>query len=333
MSRFNFVIGFTALILVAGLTCSAQAAGTEQPAQRTIALTFDDAPRSDGFVYTGDERTPKLIEALSLAGVDEAMFFVTTRNAERAGGNGPQRIHDYARAGHTLANHSHSHMWFWQTDTDDYIADLDKAIERLKPYDNVTEYYRFPYLDEGRSLEKRDAFRAALKQRGLKNGYVTVDTYDWYLDNLAKEAMRDGADVDLKKLGQLYVDVIVTSTEFYDGIAQKTLGRSPHHVLLLHENDVAALYIGDLVAELRARGFKIISATEAFTDPIAEEEPDTLYLGQGRVAALANVAGWERRDLISPTEDEDYLKRRFDAEVMGGQAVMNGDVTHEAIAE
>ena len=80
---------------------------------------------------------------------------------------------------------------------------------------------------------------------------------------------------------------------------------------------LAALFVGDLVAELRARGFRIVPATQAFEDPIAAEEPDTLYLGQGRIAALAHVAGWKPADLVSPTEDEDYLRRRFEQEVTG----------------
>jgi peptidoglycan/xylan/chitin deacetylase (PgdA/CDA1 family) len=284
--------------------------------ERSISLTFDDATLSDGPIFDGTERTERLIDTLSQAGVSEAMFFVTTGNVARAGDSGPDRIAAYAAAGHALGNHSHSHLWYWQTATEDYIADLDLAIENLQGYNNVKPFYRFPFLDEGRSLEKRDAFREALKARGLRNGYVTVDTYDWYLVGLVAEANAAGIEFDIDDLRDLYVDVIVSSTEFYDAMAQKALGRSPHHVLLLHENDLAALFAGDLVAELRKRGFRIIPATEAFRDPIAAREPDTLYLGQGRVAALAHEAGWNPADLVSPTEDEDYLRRRFETEVV-----------------
>lgn len=286
-----------------------------EPAERTIALTFDDATRGDGPFFTGEERTAKLIQALSDAGVTEAMFFVTTRNVERAGKTAPARLHAYTDAGHVLANHSHSHQWLWRTATDDYIADLDEAIERLGEYQNVEPYYRFPFLDEGRELEKRDALRAALRERGLRNGYVTVDTYDWHLVTLAKEARESDTEFAIDDLRKLYVDVIARSTEFYDAMAQDLLGRSPHHVLLLHENDLAALFIGDLVAELQRRGFRIVPATVAFRDPIAEREPDSLFLGQGRIAALAHEAGAKPADLVSPTEDEDYLRARFEAEV------------------
>jgi peptidoglycan-N-acetylglucosamine deacetylase len=88
------------------------------------------------------------------------------------------------------------------------------------------------------------------------------------------------------------------------------LGRSPRHVLLLHENDLAALYLGDLVKRLRKTGWKIISPERAFQDPIASVEPDTLVLGAGRVIALATAKGY-----TGPTErweDEAKLQQEFE---------------------
>ena len=93
-------------------------------------------------------------------------------------------------------------------------------------------------------------------------------------------------------------------------VAVKKLGRSPRHVLLLHENDLAALYLGDLVKKLRKTGWKIISPERAFQDPIASVEPDTLVLGQGRVIALATAKGYTgpgRR-----WEDEAMLQQEFE---------------------
>ena len=296
--------------------CTGTAEVSPPAPARTIALSFDDATLPDGPLFDGRERTRRLIAALETAGVEEAMFFVTTGNVER-NEHGDERIRSYASAGHVLGNHSHSHWWLHQTDTDEYIADLDTAIARLAVFDKVLPYYRFPFLDEGRDLDTRDRLRMALGERGLANGYVTVDTWDWFLVDLTQEAEEAGTDVDLDALRDLYVDVILKSTEYYDAMARDTLGRSPHHVLLLHENDLAALFVDDLVAAYRRRGFRIVPVTEAFSDPIAGREPDTLYLGQGRVAALAHEAGVEAAGLPSPTENEEYLRKRFRDEVLG----------------
>lgn len=306
--------GLVVLILLGAIgACASDPVPGSAPSPRAIAITFDDATLPDGPLLDGGERTRRLVAALDAAGVEEAMFFVTTGNVEREAG--AERIRSYAAADHALANHSHSHEWLHQTATEDYIADLDSAIANLAKFEEVQPFYRFPYLDEGREPGKRDRLRDALRERGLRNGYVTVDTWDWYLVDLTREALEAGVEFDPADLRALYVDVITRSTEYYDAMATRTLGRSPKHVLLLHENDLAALFVGDLVAALEARGFRIIPATDAFTDPIAGREPDTLYLGQGRIAALAHEAGADPETLRSPTENHDYLRRRFNEEV------------------
>lgn len=301
-----------AAMLVALAACSTVGPG---PA-RKIALTFDDVTLGDGPFFSGSERTGRLIRELRTAGVDEAMFFVTTGNVEREGAAGVARVEAYSEAGHVLANHSHSHDGLSRVPTADYVADVDLAISALDAFDNVEPWYRFPYLDEGGSPNQRDRVRAALADRGLANGYVTINTFDWALVNYSNEAIDAGLEVDLDQLRALYLDVIMKSTEFYDELARDTLGRSPLHVLLLHENDLAALFVGDLVDELRNRGYEIIPATYAFTDPIAAREPDTMWLGQGRIAALAHERGATPERLKPPAEDQDYLRRRFEDEVI-----------------
>ncbi len=296
------------LLLTIALLGLATASSAEAP--RQIALTFDDAPRGDGVFMNGRQRTKALIDALRNAEVDGAMFFVTTGNLARQGEAGDIRLQAYAEAGHYLANHSHRHPWLHRSDVDDYVADLDFASEELSRFSNVEDFFRFPFLDEGRETGKRDAIRQALAERGIRNGYVTVDNYDWYIDMLAVESSRYDS-LDMEELRDLYVTVLVDAVEHYDRIAQDVLGRSPRHVLLLHENDLAALFVGDLVAGLRENGWEIIPALNAFEDPIADEEPDTLFLGQGRIAALAHIAGYEPRDLVHKSEDEEQLRAAF----------------------
>jgi len=303
-------------LLVPLAVLAACATVDEAQMQSYVALTFDDATLGDGPLLTGTERTARLIAELDAAGVDEAMFFVTTGNVEREGAAGAQRIGEYAAAGHTLANHSHAHAGLSRVETADFIADLDRAAAVLKGFDNVEPWFRYPYLDEGGGPEQRDALREALDARGLGNGYVTINTFDWALVNLTADAMLAGIDVDIDRLRDLYVDVILESTGFYDELARETLGRSPVHVLLLHENDLAALFVGDLVAELRTRGYEIVPATQAFTDPIAAREPDTMWLGQGRIAALAREQGASAGRLEPPAEDLGDLERRFNEEVL-----------------
>jgi hypothetical protein len=66
--------------------------------------------------------------------------------------------------------------------------------------------------------------------------------------------------------------------------------------MLLHETDIAALYIGDFVAELKRHGWTIISADEAFADPIAKAMPDVPFA----YGTLTGSMAWEKD--IKPPE-------------------------------
>jgi peptidoglycan/xylan/chitin deacetylase (PgdA/CDA1 family) len=308
------VLAWRAVLAFLLVLAAAPAAAQET---KRIALSFDDVPRHPGGFMTPDERTLALIAGLKEAGVMQAAFFVTTGNLEDDyGANGEARIRAYVDAGHVIANHSHSHTWLWNGDATEYVADLDKAEAWLAGRPGKRPWYRFPYLDEGRDPARRDALRAALRQRGLLNGYVTVDNFDWAIDDLARKAMEDRRTIDLTALGVLYVETIVDTAEFNDRIARETLGRSPAHVLLLHETDLNALFIVDVVQGLRDAGWTIVTMDEAYRDPIAQMEPDTLYLGGGRVAALANVAGRAADSLVHPRTDEAELARLFEDRVV-----------------
>lgn len=261
-------------------------------AQKRIALSFDDAPRGAGAFLDPDVRAKKLTSALKRAGVKQAVFFVNPGNIGQPGhGDGLANLDRYVKAGHVLANHSWSHPKLGSTDPQAYLADLDRAEAWLKPRPGYRPWFRFPFLDEGgKDKVKRDAIRAGLKARGLINGYVTVEASDWNIESLAIAAKKAGKTIDMNALRDLYVESHVEAAEFYNGLAVRTLGRSPAHVMLLHETDIAALFIGDLAEALKARGWTIITADQAYADPLRNAAPDTPHAQGTLIEALA----WEQ---------------------------------------
>lgn len=273
-----------------------------------IAITFDDAPLGDGQYYTGTQRTYVLIEKLKKSNAPQAVFFTTTSHIRDEVAN--KRLEAYVQAGHLLANHSHSHQRIDRIGTAQYIEDIRKADHILRSMPGFKPWYRYPFLDEGKTIAARDSIRQALTEMGYTNGYVTIDNYDWYINSLLQQALKDKKKVNFKALRQLYLDHIWNSIQFYNNMALQNLGRSPKHVLLLHENDLAALFIGDLINYLHAKGWKIISLTEAYMDPISTHIPDVLLNGQGRIAAIAKEKGY-KGPFVQISEDEEFLNKRF----------------------
>jgi peptidoglycan/xylan/chitin deacetylase (PgdA/CDA1 family) len=275
-----------------------------------IAITIDDAPRKDTNLFSGTERTQILIENLKKAKVPDVLIFVVTKQINE---NTISRIKAYEKAGFHLANHSHNHFSANYEDLDNYLEDITVAHKILERFDNFIPFYRYPYLHHGKNRKTRDSIKAHLKNLGYRIGYVTVDNYEWYMDSLLQKALSEGKEVDYEKLKKVYVNSLWETITFYDTIARKTLGRSPKHILLVHENDITALYIGELTEYIRSQGWKIITPQEAYADPIASIVPDVLYNNQGRVAAIARSQGWERKRLSHESEkSEAYLKALFE---------------------
>lgn len=262
-------------------------------AQKQIALSFDDAPRGRGAFFTPDERTQRIIAELKDAKAPQAVFFVNPGAIGRGDGvGGAERIDAYVAAGHVIANHGNSHPRLSTTDTAAYLADIDAAEAWLKGRPGYRPWFRFPFLDEGGADKvKRDAVRAGLAARGLRNAYVTAESSDWHLEALTIAAVQAKKPVDRKALGALYVTWHVEAANFADAMLQKVTGRQPVQMLLLHETDLAALHIGDLVRALRKDGWTVVSADAAYADPIGQLMPDTPAANGTLTEALAWTAG------------------------------------------
>lgn len=255
------------LTLLMALLCTAMPA----LAQKRIALTFDDVPRTPGAFLTVDQRTEKLIAALEKGGVEQAAFFVNPGSlVQPQGAGGTGRIDAYVAAGHVIANHSFSHPALTAMAAEDYLADIDRAEAWLKPRAGHRPWFRFPFLNEGRQDKvKRDAIRAGLAARGLRNGYVTAESSDWHMETLTIAAKAAGKTMNMDALRDLYVESHVGAAEFNEALAIKATGRPFIQVMLLHETDLAALFVDDLAAALKAKGWTIVTADDAYADPIA----------------------------------------------------------------
>jgi len=280
---------------------------------KEIAITFDDSPRKAEGYFNGPERAKKLIDELKRHKVSQVAFFA---NSVRLNPEGKQRLKTYSQAGHIIANHTHSHPDFNKLTLDEYVENFLLADAKLREFENFKKLFRFPYLRDGDTDEKREGMIAVLKKHGYINAYITLNNYDWYIETLFQSAIKEGVSVDLDLMRNFYVQVMMESIEHYDEMAQKHLGRSPKHILLLHEMDISALFVGDLVDELRNKGWTIISPEQAYDDEIAQYQSKKSYrYNPGRIGEIARDKG-QKKGLWHRTLDEKYLKERFTAEVL-----------------
>jgi peptidoglycan-N-acetylglucosamine deacetylase len=283
---------------------------------KRIAFSFDDTPRAPGAFLDVKQRPAMLIKAMEDGGIKGAAFFT---NPGRISGinKGADAIAAYAAAGHVIANHTNVHVPLSSVSADVFLADVDKAKIWLKPHKNYRPWLRFPRLDEGRKDRvKRDAVRAGLEQRGIRNAYVTADGWDWYMESRTKQAKRAGKAIDMGALRALYIETHVESANFSDRLAKRILGRRPVQMLLLHDTDLAAMYVDDLAKALRADGWQIVTADVAYADPLASMTPNPEFADGTRLEMLA----WDkdiRGNRWFPRNNIPVARKQFATRVLG----------------
>jgi len=170
--------------------------------------------------------------------------------------------------------------------------------------------FRFPYLKEGNTQVKVNGFRKFLADNKYKNGSVTIDTSDWYIDSRMIKRLRTNPSADVNAYKDYYLDHIYHRALYYEKLSYQLTGRHINHTLLLHHNLTSALFLGELINMFKSKGWNIISANIAFTDPIYNKVPK--HAGESLIWALAKDSQLYDEILRYPAEDGRYEKGAMD---------------------
>jgi len=297
-------------LLGAGATALAfsPAFGTAAPPQ--AAITMDDF---DLFGETPEEKeanSQSILAALGSRSKLQAAAFIRGRNVDSEVGR--RVLQAWNDAGHLIANHTYSHWYYHERSVEEFQSDVLRCEELIKGYPRFARFFRFPMLKEGDTVERRDKMRSFLKGRGYKSGAVTIDTSDWYVDQRLRARLKRDPKADLSGYRRFYLDHIWARAVYYDDLSRRALGRSVKHTLLIHHNLLNKLFLDDLLAMFERKGWKLIGAAEAFTDPVFAAEPKILPAGESILWALAKESGRFERELRYPGEDGVYEKPKMD---------------------
>lgn len=219
----------------------------------------------------------------------------------------------WSAAGHRIGNHTYSHkLSSGKLTPQEFEADILRNEEVLRGYSGFRKWFRFPALKEGQTRELRDRFRAFLAQHGYRNGAVTIDASDWYYNQRLLARMETDRGFDASRYRQPYLAHIWDRAQFYDQLSRDVLGRSVAHTLLIHYNLLNSLFLGDLLAMFRSKGWGVTDAEEAFSDAVFTRQPDTAPAGESLIWALAKETGKFESRLRYPGEDDVYEKPLLD---------------------
>jgi peptidoglycan/xylan/chitin deacetylase (PgdA/CDA1 family) len=259
---------------------------SSQVHSKEVALSFDDAPVGNSNHSKTHERTDSLIKSLKELDVKGAMIFANPckRNDSDSVIN---QLKKYIEAGHFIGNHTCSHPRLDEVGFNEFSKDAQKADSLMFSLMGTQKFFRYPYLNEGKEEKTRNQMREWLQANKYRNGYVSIDNDDYIFSFVINQAKEKGKKIDYQKIEDLFIKHITGAAAYYDDLAIKTIGRSPKHVILLHEMDATVMFIKPLVKELRRQGWTIISAEEAYKDKMYLEAPKNTYANNGIIAQLS----------------------------------------------
>jgi peptidoglycan/xylan/chitin deacetylase (PgdA/CDA1 family) len=277
-----------------------------------LALTMDDPTLSLGSVLKWQEASSRILKAIASKNVRAALFVCGMRVDEA---DGARLLSAWDQAGHLICNHSYSHLLFnnERNGYAEFAYDFLKNEKVIAPYHNRTPLFRYPFLKEGDTVEKRDRFRALLKERGYRVGHVTIDASDWYVSQRFVDRLGKEPKTPVAPYRDYLIAHLLDRAAFYRQLALDVLSRDIRHTLLVHFNPLNALVLPDVLNAFEAAGWQWIDASLAFEDPVFRSQPQILPAGESLVWALAKETGRFEDLLRYPGEDEVYEKPKMDA--------------------
>ena len=279
----------------------------------TVSFTFDDGSTSNRADFQFEQWNNMILSHLESENL-KAVFFVTGRNKLDA--KGQFLLKSWDEKGHNIANHSFSHPNF-NYDTNDAILferELIRTDSIIANLTNAVKLFRFPYLKEGNNPAKIDSIRTILANNNYKNGYVTIDASDWFVDQrLTKRIKEVGIkNTPVEKFKDFYISHILERANYYEKLSYEMHERHINHTLLLHHNLTSALFLGELIKEFKVRGWEVIDADAAFKDEVFIAVPKADFAGESLIYSQARQLGIYNDRLRYPAEDSRYEIKKME---------------------
>ncbi len=230
-------------------------------ANKRIALTFDDGPHP---VYT-----PKLLDLLSKESA-QASFFIQGSNVTKY----PEVAQRIVREGHTIANHTFSHIDF------DFVSGIQdrqeiNQTERITSAvtGHTTAYFRIPY---GGNTDQSIRNSTAALLTAQKMGY-TVTSYDF-----------DSND-----------------WRFSSGYPQKyPIFDGEDKIVLVHDSggdrDFTVAYVEEMIAQAKAAGYTFVNLNQMYPqNPALDVAREPTLADQAALMAAKAVLVWPQAAITS----------------------------------
>ena len=236
-----------------------------------VAITIDDIP-GNGTVPSSttrlkiEEKILNVLEKHHIKGV----YAMMNGKGITEDKNGWLILKNWVDRGQLLGSHTYSHLDFVKTNANDYILDIKKN----EPYliklmgDSDYKYFRYPYLSEGDTQEKRDAVRKYLFDNQYKIAHVTVDFFEYEWNEPYVRCLNKNDKKSLKWIKDNYIQQSLNALTIAHSLSIMLFENDIKNIFILHINAFTAEMLDRLLTEYERHNVSFISLSEALTDDV-----------------------------------------------------------------
>jgi len=243
-----------------------------------VAVTIDDLPKH-GNDLQGIDRVQiaeKMIGVLKKHQLPPTYGFVNGFRLESEPGLG-RVLERWRASGNLLGNHGYSHLSLNDTPVERYIADIERNEAVVSAFGGEPRIYRYPFLYEGDTAEKRDAVRAWLSAHKYTVAQVTIDSDDWAWGPPYRRCLLKQDLATLAELQHTYLDAALDSLQLSQALSELLQHRQIEQVLLLHIGAQDAEWLDALLTLYEKNGVRWVGLREALRDPIYALDPKVAW--------------------------------------------------------
>ncbi|WGL59526.1 polysaccharide deacetylase family protein [Pigmentibacter sp. JX0631] len=251
-----------------------------------LAITIDDLPAAgpEAKFMSREEVSAKIIKALTDNKVPEVYGFMNGillyQNELQA-----KILKEWKSNGFLLGNHTFSHSDLKKVTSEEFIQDIERNESILLDYVQTIpelKIFRFPYLMEGNTTEKRYDIRSYFSKRNYVIAQVTVDSEDWSYNDAFIRCKSGYLEKEINELIDRYITHIFHVLTYSDKLGHYIYGQNRKfpHILLLHYNPLNAAALPQILEKFKRNNVKLVPAKTAILDPIYKEDfPLPMKLG------------------------------------------------------
>lgn len=284
-----------------------------------LSITVDDIPANGNIsTQTTRMRIAKKILSVFKKHHITGVYGLINGNTVDNTPNGLVILQEWIKEGHALGNHTFHHLDLAKTESAEYITDIQKNEPILNQLmtDKDYHYFRYPFLSEGNTQEKRDAVRNYLSKSNYKIAPVTVDFFEYEWNDPYVRCMKKDDKKSIKWLKKTYLEQANNALIISHELSKMLFNRDIKNVLLIHINSFTAEMLDEVLTNYEKQNIKFIPLKDALSDPVYQINPNIVreraytFLNQIRLSRrLENPEIVEKLYNSLPEEKLDQLCR------------------------